>query len=181
MRVARAIASRARGDQDLERLVAQGLELGTGAYIAKPILIDPGFPWLVRIGAEASLGPGVEIIVHDASTKRTLGYSRLRPVSIGAGAYVGSRAILLPGTTVGDGAVVGAGSVVRGDVPANAIAYGNPAEIKGTVTDHLERHRAWMASGTRLPAAGWTIPGGITAERMREMQAMLAEGPVYIE
>ena len=173
--------SRARGEQDVERLVQQGLELGAGAFIAKPVRIDPGFPWLVQIGEEATLGPGVEIIVHDASTKRTLGYSRLGPVSIGARAYIGARAVILPGTTVGKGAVVGAGSVVRGDVPANSVVYGNPAELRGSVAEHLEHHRLRMASATLLPAAGWTIPGGITRQRKQDMRALLAQGSVYIQ
>lgn len=180
-RAARAVVSRARGEQDVNRLIVQGLELGAGAFVARTVRIDPGFPWLVRIGEGATLGPGVEIIVHDASTKRSLGYSRLGLVSIGAGAYIGARAVILPGATVGDGAVVGAGSVVRGNVPANSVVYGNPAELKGSVTDFLERHRLRMASATLLPAAGWTASTGPTPERMREMRALLANGPVYIE
>jgi len=163
------------------RLVKQGLELGPGAYIASPVRIDPGFPWLVRIGEDATLGPGVEVIVHDASTKRALGYSRLRTVTVQARAYVGARSILLPGVTVGEGAVVGAGSVVREDVPPGAVVYGNPAEVRGSVAEHLERHRRRMSSGRLLPADGWTIDGGITPQAKAEMKALLATGPVYIE
>ncbi len=159
----------------------RGLELGAGAYIAAPVRIDPGFPWLVSIGEGVTLGPGVEVIVHDASTKRALGYTRVRAVRIEAGAYIGARSIILPGVTVGAHAVVGAGSVVRRDVPPGSVVYGNPAEVQGSVKDLLDRHRERMDSGTLLPAAGWTIEGGITPQQKEQMKALLADGPVYVE
>ena len=52
-----------------------------------------------------------------------------RPVRIGRGCFIGARAILLKGVTLGDRAIVGAGAVVTRDVPAGHIAVGNPARI----------------------------------------------------
>ena len=51
------------------------------------------------------------------------------PITLGARAWVAARAIVLPGITIGDGAVVGAGSVVTRDVPAGCTVAGNPARI----------------------------------------------------
>jgi acetyltransferase-like isoleucine patch superfamily enzyme len=53
-----------------------------------------------------------------------------RPVKIGRGCFIGTRAIILKGVTLGDGAVVGAGAVVTQDVPSGYMAYGNPAQIR---------------------------------------------------
>lgn len=56
------------------------------------------------------------------------------PIRIGKNAFVGARALVLPGVKIGDGAVVGAGSVVTRDVPADAIVAGNPARVIGSRT-----------------------------------------------
>lgn len=53
-----------------------------------------------------------------------------RPIIIGANVWIGGGAIILPGITIGDNAIIGAGSVVTLDVPANATAIGNPARVR---------------------------------------------------
>jgi acetyltransferase-like isoleucine patch superfamily enzyme len=53
----------------------------------------------------------------------------IRPVRIGAWADIGVNAVILPGVTVGKGAIVGAGAVVSQDVPAFAIVAGVPAKL----------------------------------------------------
>lgn len=56
-----------------------------------------------------------------------------RPISIGRGCFIGARAIILKGVTIGDGAIIGAGAVVTSDVPAEHLAFGNPAQVKPLV------------------------------------------------
>ncbi|HWX20843.1 MAG TPA: acyltransferase [Candidatus Binatia bacterium] len=53
-----------------------------------------------------------------------------RPVKLGRGVFVGARAIILKGVTIGDRAVIGAGAVVTKDVPAGSMAAGNPARVQ---------------------------------------------------
>ncbi len=52
-----------------------------------------------------------------------------RPIKVGRGVFVGARAIILKGVTIGDRAVIGAGAVVTKDVPARHLAVGNPAQV----------------------------------------------------
>ena len=54
-----------------------------------------------------------------------------RPIAIGANVWIGSGAIILPGVTIGDDAIIGAGSVVTRDVPPGGTAFGNPARLRG--------------------------------------------------
>ena len=51
------------------------------------------------------------------------------PITIGENVWIGCRALILKGVTIGDGAVVAAGAVVTKDVPANCVVAGNPAKI----------------------------------------------------
>ena len=59
----------------------------------------------------------------------------MRGPTIGRGARIGVNVTLLPHITIGQGALVGAGSVVTRDIPARCVAYGNPARLHGQVDD----------------------------------------------
>jgi len=84
----------------------------------------------VSIGDRTQIGPAVQIYAadhpRDAETRRS-GLEFGRPVRIGRDVWIGGGAIILPSVTIGDGAVVGAGSVVTRDVGAGVTVAGNPA------------------------------------------------------
>lgn len=75
------------------------------------------------------LGPGVIIFSagHDYSALHLPDISA--PVTIGRHAWVGGKSIILPGVTIGEGAIIGAGSVVSKDIPPYSVAVGNPARV----------------------------------------------------
>jgi maltose O-acetyltransferase len=87
----------------------------------------------VTIGDRTQIGPAVQIYAadhpRDAET-RAAGLEFGRPVRIGCDVWIGGAAIILPGVSVGDGAVIGAGSVVTRDVEAGQTVTGNPARPK---------------------------------------------------
>jgi maltose O-acetyltransferase len=58
-----------------------------------------------------------------------------KPIDVGADVWVGGGAIILPGVTIGSRAVIGAGSVVTRDVPANVFAAGNPCRVIREITE----------------------------------------------
>jgi maltose O-acetyltransferase len=60
---------------------------------------------------------------------RISGQELAKPVNIGAGVWLGGRAVVCPGVSVGENTVVGAGSVVTRDLPANVFAAGNPCRV----------------------------------------------------
>ena len=87
----------------------------------------------VTIGDRTQIGPGVQILAADHprdAAVRASGLEFCRPVRIGHDVWIGGGAIILPGVSVGDGALIGAGSVVTRDVPAGATTFGNPARVR---------------------------------------------------
>lgn len=87
----------------------------------------------VTIGEGTIVGSGAMIFDNDFhASDPELGWiddtlNSARPVEIGNRCFIGARAIILKGTRLGDGCVVGAGAVVSGEVPAGAVVGGNPA------------------------------------------------------
>jgi maltose O-acetyltransferase len=84
----------------------------------------------IDIGAGTQIGPAVQIYTADHPRDPALRRAALEseiPVRIGANVWIGGGAIILPGVTIGDDAIIGAGSVVTRDVPAGATVAGNPA------------------------------------------------------
>lgn len=107
---------------------------GINIHLADRVYINAGAVFLdsgpVHIGEGSMLGPGVHIYCadhHPDAVKRGQGIERALPVTIGCDVWIGGAAVLLPGVTVGDGAIVGAGAVVRGHVPAGMRVAGVPA------------------------------------------------------
>lgn len=86
----------------------------------------------IEIGDNLQMGPAVQIYTAthplEADLRRS-GLEYARPVSIGHDVWIGGGAIILPGVTIGDRSVIGAGSVVVHDVPAAKVVAGNPARI----------------------------------------------------
>ncbi len=92
----------------------------------------------VTFGSNVMIAPNVSIYtaghpVHPDS--RNSGYEYGIPVVIGNNVWIGGSAVILPGVTIGDNAVIGAGSVVTKDIPDNVIAAGNPCRIIRKITD----------------------------------------------
>lgn len=84
----------------------------------------------VVIGSRCMLGPNVQIYCadhHRDIDKRRAGIERALPVRLAKDVWIGGGAILLPGVSIGTGAIVGAGAVITRDVPAGARMIGNPA------------------------------------------------------
>jgi acetyltransferase-like isoleucine patch superfamily enzyme len=88
----------------------------------------------ITIGADCLFGPYVNITDNDFHDLRDHARQPAsQPVTIGDHVWIGTRAIILPGVSIGDGAVVGAGSVVTSDVPPNGLVAGNPARLIRTL------------------------------------------------
>jgi maltose O-acetyltransferase len=174
--IARMIA-RVRGEQSIPDLLARGLNSNGNFFAARHADIDAQCAWAITIGNEVTLAPNVRVIAHDAATKRLMGYSVVRPVSIGDRTYVGTGAIILPGVAIGADCVIGAGAIVTRDIPAGSLAVGNPARVVASTAEVRERHQRLMAQTARIDVT----PAEATPSQRIELQAALREhGTVYV-
>jgi maltose O-acetyltransferase len=92
----------------------------------------------ITVGARTQLGPAVQLYTAthpvDAAA-RAAGPEQALPIAIGADVWIGGGAIVLPGVTIGDETVVGAGSVVTRSLPPRVIAIGNPCRVVRPLTN----------------------------------------------
>jgi maltose O-acetyltransferase len=120
-------------------LMKRGLKVGKNVYIFQDVEFDLGYPYLIEIGDNCRIGKDVLILAHDATPFKDLGITRLAPVKILEGSFIGQKAIILPGVTIGPRAIVAAGSVVNRSVPEGRAVAGNPARPYTTYAEILER------------------------------------------
>jgi len=106
------------------------IRLGINAFINFNCVFLDCAP--IEIGDNLQMGPAVQMYTAahplEADVRRS-GLEYARPIRIGHDVWIGGGAIILPGVTIGDGSVVGAGSVVVHDVPPASVVVGNPARI----------------------------------------------------
>jgi maltose O-acetyltransferase len=96
-------------------------------------LMDSG---KITIGNNVFIAPNVCIITeeHTLDVKRRIqGFEYTHPVTIGNNVWICTGALILPGVTIGDNSVIGAGSVVTKDIPPNSLAVGNPCRVIRTL------------------------------------------------
>lgn len=93
----------------------------------------------VYVGDYTQFGPNVVLAVagHPIDPAlREQGYQYNLPIHIGRNCWIGAGALILPGVTIGDNTVIGAGSVVTRDIPSGVVAVGNPCRVLRTVGEH---------------------------------------------
>ena len=103
--------------------IEEGVVIGDNCKIRPFVFIPTG----VTIEDNVYVGPNVSFT--NDKYPRVKGEWKLLPTRIKKGASIGANSVILPGVTIGEDAMVGAGSVVTKDVPSNAVVAGNPARI----------------------------------------------------
>ena len=134
-----------------------GMDIHDTVLFSMSANFDRTYPKGVHIGPETYVAFGAVVLTHD----RTRGlYLDTR---IGRHCFIGAHSMVLPGVTIGDGCVVGAGSVVTRDVPDRTIVAGNPARV--------------IRSGVEVGPYGRYVDADERTRRDREARALREAGP----
>lgn len=115
------------------------VHLGSNVYANFNLtLVDDGH---IYIGDKTMIGPNVTIATAGHPILPSLREKAMQyniDVHIGRNVWIGAGAVILPGITIGDNSVIGAGSIVTKDIPANVVAVGNPCRVLREIGKHDE-------------------------------------------
>ncbi|WP_062050153.1 DapH/DapD/GlmU-related protein [Bacillus sp. JCM 19034] len=101
------------------------MKIGDETSVALMVMMDVMFPERIKIGSNSIIGYNTTILAHEYLIEEY----RLGDVIIGDRVMIGANTTILPGVTIGDGAIVSAGTLVHKDVPANTFVGGNPMQM----------------------------------------------------
>ncbi len=113
-----------------------GCKVGKGCFMGDYVRIDTSHPDMITIEDNVSIASGSRLLCHQRDFSdfcvgddyMKLGYV-VKPIVLKKGCLVGMESFVMPGVTIGEGAIVGAGSLVTKDIPAWTIAAGRPAKV----------------------------------------------------
>lgn len=119
-----------------------GCHVGKDIFVGDNVRIDAGHADLIYIGDHAHVTGGCRLLCHQRNLRHyrkgddaaKLPY-KLGEIHIGKGVMIGMESLIMPGVTIGDGAIVGAFSLVTRDIPAWTIATGRPAKVVKVIQD----------------------------------------------
>lgn len=126
----------------------EGITVGKGTIFYGPNTqtIDRQRPWMLKIGEYCKITKGCTILTHDYSRSvlRRAYHDIICEAGetiIGDNVFIGMNSTILMGTHIGNNVIVGAGSVVSGNIPDNCVVAGNPARIIRSLDEHFERRK----------------------------------------
>lgn len=117
-----------------------GVKIGERVRITGKNVRFGSEPYLVEIGDDVTVTNGVIFETHDGGVglfrKEFPGINVFGRIKVGSRVFIGNNCIIMPGVTIGDNVVLGAGSIVTRDIPANVVAAGIPARVLKPIEEY---------------------------------------------
>lgn len=128
----------------LKRYRLSGANIGKNVRAFSPI--TAGEPYLITIEDNVTISTGVKFLTHDNSIIKHVdfGTDLVGKITIKRNCFVGANALFLPGVSIGENSIVGAGAVVTKSFPSNVIIGGNPAKIIGNTKEFSEKSQKYV-------------------------------------
>lgn len=132
-------------------------------FNGKPRFISPSAKFdlssSITLGDRAVISENVVFLTHDYSFTTAListgdevpasDIALVKPIFIGSNVFIGLNSVILPGTIVSDNVIIGAGSVVRGEIPEFSVVIGNPCKIIKDIRVHARKQSYYDSSAIR--------------------------------
>lgn len=119
-----------------------GIKFGNNVRITSRKVSFGGEPYLVEIGSDVTITPGVKFQSHDGGVglfrDEFPGINVLGRIKVGNNVFIGEDAMILPGVTIGDNVIVGARSLVTRNIPSDSVAAGVPAKVIRTIQEYKD-------------------------------------------
>lgn len=163
----------------LDDYIKLGMKVGEGCSIQPGVIFDYSHCWLIEIGHRVTIAPEAYILAHDASSKFAVGHTKIGRVILDNDVFIGARAIIMPGVTVGKGAIVAAGSIVTKSVSPGSIVAGNPATQISNTKDYTEKLLLQMLDSPTFDYS-YLLTQNLSAEKKEEMITKLTEKSGFI-
>lgn len=128
----------------------QGATIGKNVYLYPDTsTVDNSTPWLINIGDNVCFSKYCTLLNHDFSvcvTRRKFGnvHGAIKPIYIGNNVFVGFSTIIMMGTTIGDNVIIGAGSIVKGNIPSGEVWAGNPCHFICKTEEYLSKREKYQ-------------------------------------
>ncbi len=144
---------RISSDEFVEQLRKEGAKVGENVLFRYPehTLIDMTRPSLIEMGNNLDINDNFTVLTHDFGTYvfRNLYHDFVNcsgKVKIGSNIYFGRNVTILKGVSIGDNCIIGLGSVVSKDIPANSVAVGYPAKVICSIEEYYEKRKKLCVS-----------------------------------
>ncbi|NOU97336.1 acyltransferase [Paenibacillus sp. LMG 31456] len=152
----------------IEDYIKMGMRIGDNCSIQPGVTFDYSHCWLIKIGNNVTIAPQAYLLTHDASTKREKKYTKVGSITIEDNVFIGARALIMPGVTIGQNSIVAVGSVVTKCIPQGSIVAGNPAKVISSIEKYMEKTEMLMDSA-KVYDASYTISGNISSQDKAKM------------
>lgn len=114
-------------------------------------------PYLIKIGNHVTITRGTNFITHDGSVwvfrPDEPDIDLLAPIKIGNNVFIGMNTIILPDTVIGDNCIIGAGSVVKGELDSNSVYAGIPAKRLCSINEYRKKNASRFTPTKKMTSA----------------------------
>lgn len=132
----------------IKQLLSNHARIGQNVYIGLNVFIEIENALFLTIEDDVTISAHSEIIMHDSSLNNITGFDiAYGDVILRQSCYIGASTLILPDTEIGENSIIGAGSLVKGNIKANSLYYGRPAKYQCSIAELEKKWAAYKSEG----------------------------------